>query len=86
MAAGKMKTIVIQILCARDKDTQKQGSVCVCVCVPVSRSSSRSSIIRWSESISVIKSGSGTELLTEDRGKSRMIMPNCRPHPQGRVL
>ena len=68
MAAGKMKTIVIQILCARDKYTQKQGSVCVRV--PVSRSSSRSSIIRWSESISVVKSGSGTELLTEDRGRA----------------
>ena len=68
MAAGKMKTIVIQILCARDKDTQKQGSVCVRV--PVSRSSSRSSIIRWSESISVVKSGSGTEVLTEDRGRA----------------
>lgn len=78
MATGKMKTTVIQILCARDEDTPKQGSVCVCV--PVCGSSS-SSITRWSESISVVKSGSGTELLTEDRGKSQMIMPHCRPHP-----
>lgn len=30
MAIGKMKTLVIQILRAWDKDTQKQGCVCVC--------------------------------------------------------
>ena len=35
MAIGKMKTLVIQILRAWDKDTQKQGCVCVCVCVCV---------------------------------------------------
>ena len=54
------------------------------VCMPVCRSSSRSSIIHWSESISIIKSGSETELLTEDRGKSQTIMPNCRYHPPGK--
>lgn len=62
MATGKM------ILCARHKDTQKQGNY---VSLPVCRSSSRSSIIHWSESISVIESGSGTELLTEDGGRAR---------------
>lgn len=83
VATRKMKTTVIQILRARGKDTPKQGSVCVCA--PVCGSSSRSSITRWSESISVIKSGSGTELLTEDRGKSQMIMPGPTPSGKGTV-
>lgn len=81
MATGKVNTIVVQILCARDKDTQKQGSVSVCLCVDLVGVPDLLVKI-----YGVIKAGPRTELLAGGKKEPDNKAELQAPPSQGRAL